>query len=84
MVRGTSPPKSWTIFVAAPMMLFALLRKKPVERISFSNSSGGEADEILRGGVFAEKLGGDFVHALVGALGGEDGGDQKLESVLVL
>ena len=84
MVRGTSPPKSWTIFVAAPMMLFALLRKKPVERISFSNSACARPTKSCGRGVFAKKLGGDLVHALVGALGGEDGGDQKLESVLVL
>ena len=42
-----------------------------------------QGNEILRGGIFAEKFRRDFVHPLVGALGGEDGGDEKLESVLV-
>ncbi len=39
IVSGTRPPKSSTIFFAAPRMLFALIRKKPVDRISFSSSS---------------------------------------------
>ena len=42
-----------------------------------------QGDEILRGGVLAKEFRRDLVHALVSALRGEDGGDEKLERVLV-
>src|SRR6202044_825542 len=43
MLRGTWPPKSATIFFAAPTTDFDLLRKKPVERTSGSSCSGVRA-----------------------------------------
>ena len=43
IVSGTRPPNCCITLRAAPTMFFALLRKKPVERISGSNSSGSIA-----------------------------------------
>jgi len=43
-----------------------------------------QAYVIPRGGVFAEEFRGDFVHPLVGTLGRENGGHEKLESVLMV
>ena len=38
-VCGTLPPNSFTIFFAAPITDFALLLKKPVERMSLARTS---------------------------------------------
>ncbi len=49
-------------------------------RLEFFGREGGE---ILRSGVAREKRGGDHVHARIGALGGEDGGDQQFPGAVV-
>ncbi len=65
-------------------MFFALLRKKPVDLIIFSSSRQVGVGESLARRVAGEQRRRDQVDADVGALGGEDGGDQKLQRRLVI
>ena len=57
MLRGTSPPKSLMIFRAAPTSDFDLLRKKPVVRMSSSNSSGWSEAKASGVGYFWKSTG---------------------------
>ena len=65
------------ILRAAPWMDLALLRKKPVVRMRAS--SWGRVALAMAAGVGKrlEELRGHHVDANVGALGGEDGGDEE-------
>jgi len=60
-------------------MLLALLRKKPVLLMSASQRARRRLGKIARRGIFFEEGFGDQVDPFVGALGGEDGGDEQLE-----
>ena len=82
--RGTSPPCFSTSPRAKPTMLRVLARKKPVERMIASTSEAGACRERGRGREAAEEDGRHHVHALVGALRGEDRGHGQLEGVPVV
>jgi len=81
MVFGTLPPNSETTFFAAPTMDLALLLKKPVLRISLARTSGRTAAKSVGVGYLANRPGVNFVDALIGALGGKNGGHQQFPRV---
>ena len=81
---GISPPCCSTTAVAMPTSDLDLARKKPVDWICGS-SSAVVAPASARGvRVAREQRRRDLVHALVGALRGEDGRDEQLERVAVV
>src|SRR5262245_60319943 len=57
MVRGTFPPNSEVIFLAAPTIALALLLKNPVERMSWAKTSGRTAAKSAGVGYFANNPG---------------------------
>jgi len=69
MVRGNLAAKFFRIRCAAPVTNFALLLKKPVERMSFAMLGLADIRKILDRRVLREEQGRDFIDALVGALG---------------
>src|ERR1700729_4094841 len=69
MLRGTCPPKSATIFLAAPTTDLDLFRRK--------------RGEGFHRGIFAEKLWGDTVDVDVRGLRGKYGRDQQFPSAAV-
>jgi hypothetical protein len=83
-VRGTRPPKSAITFLAAPTTDLALLLKKPVLRISAGQHFRAHGGEIRWGGILGEQAGRHFVDALIGALGGKNGGHQQFPRVAMM
>ena len=84
MSRGISPPKSLRIFLRRADHRLGLVVEEaggPDVLRQFVLAGGGE---ILNGRVFLEQAGRHHVHALVGALRGEDGGDQQLPGVRMM
>lgn len=62
----------------------ALARKKPVEWTISSTSGHIGVGQGLQGGEAAIESGGDLIDPLVGTLGGQPGGKEKLVILLVL
>ena len=65
-------------------MLFALLWKKPVDFTRVLQLRDLRARHLAWRGKAAEQGRGHHVHPLIGALGGEDRGNEELEGVLVV
>ena len=78
---GTWPPCCSTRTRQQPWMLLALLRKKPVLWMSRFELRERRLGVVGGRAVLLEQVLGDQVHPLVGTLGREDRGHQKLQRV---
>jgi len=83
MSAGTSPRCSRIRICAIVTSAFDFCRKKPVERICGSSSSGVAAASAFAFGLAREERRRDHVHARVGRLRRQHRGDEQLERVAV-
>ena len=81
---GTWPPWRSTTAFAMPMRLFVLLRKKPVDRMISSTSSGRAIESDFGIGIAPEEVRRNQVDPRVGALGRQDRGTQEFERVVMI
>ena len=81
---GISPSKRARTACAMPMRFFAFERKKPVDWIDLSTSSGSATARSAGVGIPGEQRGRHHVHALVGALRRQDRRDEQLVRVRVV
>ncbi len=79
IVRGTSPPNFSARARPQSRRFFAFARKRPIRRRSLLQGAGRGGGVVGGGAVLAEEVGGDAVDERVGALGGEDRGDEELQ-----
>ena len=63
---------------------FGFVAKESSRANHYFQFAGRRGGEVGGGPVFREERGRNFVDAFVGALGAEDGGDEKLERIVVL
>ena len=84
MSSGTSPPNSFTMALRCPDDRLRLVAEETGGadiRLELFRLQRGE---VLRRGIFLEQLRRHHVHANVGALRGENGGDQEFPGIVVM